>query len=79
MYMYMYTACICTMYENVYTMYMCGTIQREHKAAQAKQKGGAFKLNTHPKDLFDENPYHSKKRMHSILRMHGDILCIHDK
>jgi hypothetical protein len=36
---------------------------REHRTAKAKEKGGAFKLNSHPKDLFDENPYHSKKSL----------------
>ena len=37
-------------------------MQKEHKTAKGKEKGGAFKLNSHPKDFFDENPYHSKKR-----------------
>ena len=28
-----------------------------------KRKGGAFKLSSHGKDYFDENPYHSKKSL----------------
>ena len=35
--------------------------QRERKEAKKKEKGGPFKLSSHPKDVFDENPYHSKK------------------
>ena len=31
--------------------------QKEHKEDKKLVKGGAFKLNSHPKDLFDENPY----------------------
>lgn len=32
-------------------------MQRERKEDKKQVKGGAFKLNSHPKDLFDENPY----------------------
>ena len=39
---------------------VCPT-QRERDSAVKKVKGGAFKLNSHPKDLFDENPYRSDK------------------
>lgn len=31
--------------------------QKERKEDKKQVKGGAFKLNSHPKDLFDENPY----------------------
>ncbi len=36
-------------------------LQRERKAAAKKIKGGAFKLNSHPNDFFDENPYKTEK------------------
>ena len=37
-------------------------IRKKELAADIKQrKGGAFKLSTHGKDYFDENPYQSKK------------------
>ena len=31
--------------------------KREHKEDKKQVKGGAFKLNSHPKELFDDNPY----------------------
>ena len=37
-------------------------MQKENDTAKKKVKGGPLKLNTHPKDLFDENPYRSDKR-----------------
>lgn len=36
--------------------------QKEQNEAKKNMKGGAFKLNNYPKDVFDENPYSSKKR-----------------
>ena len=33
------------------------TLQKERKAASKKVKGGPFKLNSHPKDAFEDNPY----------------------
>ena len=35
----------------------------EHHTAKSKQKGGAFKLHSHPTDFFDDNPYYSKSGM----------------
>ena len=32
-------------------------MQRERNEDKKQVKGGAFKLNSHPKDMFDENPY----------------------
>jgi len=40
-------------------MYHC--IQRERKDASKKVKGGPFKLNSHPNDVFDANPYKTDK------------------
>ncbi|CAI8052893.1 UPF0602 protein C4orf47 homolog [Geodia barretti] len=34
--------------------------QMEHHTAKSKQKGGAFKLHSHPTDFFDDNPYYFK-------------------
>merc|ERR1712178_470301 len=33
----------------------------ESEAAKGRMRGGSFKLNMHPKDYFDENPFRSDK------------------
>ena len=38
----------------------------EHKAAKAREKGGAFKLHCHPRDYFDDNPYYSRRGEKSL-------------
>lgn len=47
------------------------SFQKEHKASKNKEKGGPFRLNSHPKDFFDENPYHSKKCKRTIVKQCG--------
>uniref|UniRef100_A0A8C5P6S6 Cilia-and flagella-associated protein 96 n=1 Tax=Leptobrachium leishanense TaxID=445787 RepID=A0A8C5P6S6_9ANUR len=36
-------------------------LKKEHESHKQKLKGGPFRLNAHPKDYFDENPYLSDK------------------
>ena len=36
-------------------------LQKENDAHRKSLKGGAFRLNMHPKSTFDENPYRSDR------------------
>jgi hypothetical protein len=36
-------------------------LQKEMQAHKAALKGGAFRLNMHPTDYFDQNPYRMDK------------------
>ena len=47
-------------------MYTCIYSQRERNEDKKQVKGGAFKLNSHPKDLFDDNPYRSDRPLPPI-------------
>ena len=40
-------------------------LQKENEAHKRKMKGGAFRLNMHPRSYFDENPYRSDRPMGS--------------
>lgn len=51
--------------------------QREHQAAMSKQKGGAFKLHSHPQDFFDDNPYYFKSGQLQVNQMNGMSLNCH--
>ena len=43
-------------------------LQKENEAHKRALKGGSFKLNMHPKDLFDENPFRSDKPLPNIKK-----------
>lgn len=40
---------------------MCFLFQKEFESHKSRLKGGAFRLNLHPKDYFDMNPFGSDK------------------
>ncbi len=40
---------------------MFSVFQKDHKDSIKKRKAGSFKLNLHPKDFFEENPFRSDK------------------
>jgi len=42
--------------------------RKEQQSHKAQLKGGAFKLNMHPKDYFDSNPYHTDKPLPPIKK-----------
>jgi len=39
-------------------------LQKEMEGSLKARKGGAYKLNLHPKAYFDGNPYKSDRRKH---------------
>ena len=39
-------------------------LQKEMEGSLKARKGGAYKLNLHPKAYFDGNPYKSDQRKH---------------
>ncbi|PIK33832.1 putative UPF0602 protein C4orf47-like, partial [Apostichopus japonicus] len=42
--------------------------RKEHQASRSAMKGGAFKLNMHPRSYFDSNPYYADKSLPPIKR-----------
>ena len=43
------------------------------------RKGGAFRLNLHPKTFFDGNPYKSDKRKHLIFTCFFTVVFVNVK
>ena len=50
------------------TMYVRFTFQKENEAHRKSLKGGAFRLNMAPKQLFDDNPYRSDRALPPVKR-----------
>ena len=44
------------------------TFQKEVEVDKALMKGGSFKLNMHPRDYFDENPYKTDKPLPPVRK-----------
>ena len=65
------------------SMSVCVTMyptQCERDGAVKEVEGGPFKLNSHPGDIFDENPYQSDKGRHMCfmlwIRVHQPQNCL---
>ena len=59
--------CACRAHEYMESFYQTAhnppppPTKEEVRKSRSMQKGAAFKLNLHPRDQFDDNPYHANK------------------